>query len=268
MDVTRDRRSRRHTAGSPRPTERALRGKTARVSRALEELLGIPPRAARRAPALDMLVATILSQNTSDTNSYRAYTRLRAKYRSWDQVARASLRGIRSAIRPGGIANQKSLRIKRVLREIKRRYGRTSLAALHRQSDADVLKELVSLDGVGLKTAACVMLFSLGREVFPVDTHVHRVCGRLGLAPGCRTPDETFAAMARRVPAGTCHALHTNMIRFGRSVCRARLPVCHQCPLVAECTYPGKARVSRHGAPGISRRRDFMLLDAVGDEMP
>lgn len=245
-----------------------LRRKAARVCRALERFLGVPPRAASPAPALDMLVATILSQNTSDTNSYRAYTRLREKYHSWDLVGRAPLRGIVSAIRPGGIANQKSRRIKRVLREITRRYGRMSLAPLHRQADEAMLNELVSLDGVGLKTAACVMLFSFGRDVFPVDTHVHRVCGRLGLAPGCRTPEETFRAMAPRVPAGAAHALHTNMIRFGRSVCRARHPVCGRCPLAEECTYPGRTRGTGHPATAGIRRRDFMLLDAVGGEGP
>ena len=263
MDVTSGRRTRRGAAEVAGPSERHLRMKTARVYRALERLLGMPRRARRPAPALDMLVATILSQNTSDTNSYRAFTRLRQRYRRWDDVIGAPLGSIRSAIRPGGIADQKSRRIKHVLREIRRRYGRTSLASLHGQSDEAVLNELVSLDGVGVKTAACVMLFSLRRDVFPVDTHVHRICGRLGLSPGSRTPEETFRAMARRVPPGASHALHTNMIRFGRSVCKANRPLCNGCPLISECSYTGRRRISRRPTPAGIRRRDFMLLDAV-----
>jgi endonuclease-3 len=130
-------------------------------------------------------------------------------------------------------------------------------------SDEKVLAELIAIKGVGFKTASCVLLFSLGRDLFPVDTHVHRICSRLGLAPGCTTPDRTFHHMASLVPSGKGYSFHTNLIRFGRRVCRTSSPDCSHCPLFDECGYSGKRRQphSRHGKSKVNH--DFMLLDNV-----
>lgn len=210
-----------------------------------------------------MLIATILSQNTNDKNSHRAYTQLQEKYPTWQEVAEAPVHGIISAIRVGGIANQKSVRIKETLAAIKEKYGGYDLSSLHKKSSREVIEELTALNGIGLKTSACVLLFSMGRDVFPVDTHVHRICGRLGLAPGCATPEKTFHFMKDLVPKGKGHAFHTNLIRFGRRVCRSNTPACERCPLYDECVFEGRKRELRPGLPQSKADHDFMLLDNI-----
>lgn len=225
--------------------------------------MGTPVQPSRLPRPLDMLVATILSQNTNDKNSHRAYTELRKKYPRWQDVAEASLGGIISAIRTGGMANLKSHRIKETLLAVKDRFGRYDLSALQKMDNEDVIEELTKMKGVGTKTAACVLLFSMGRDVFPVDTHVHRLCGRLGLAPGCKTPEKVFQAMRNIVPNGKAYSLHTNLIRFGRRVCRSNNPACSECPLYDECAFPGKKRMLRLKRAASHADHDFMLLDNV-----
>ena len=254
-------RSTEHTA--KRAPVASLRRKAARIARLLEKYLGVPRRRRPLADPLDMLIATILSQNTNDTNSHRAYTRLRDRFPTWDMVARSRPAALRAAIRTGGMANQKAPRIREVLAAIHRRYGAYDLNKLRRKPSKDIIRELTGLNGVGAKTAACVLLFSLGRDVFPVDTHVHRLCTRLSLAPQCRTPEQTFEAMKGIVPPGKAHSLHTNLIRFGRSVCRNSHPRCGICPLYAECGFEGKTPRAIHREVTSRASRDFMLLDNV-----
>lgn len=230
----------------------------------LERFLGIPKQKRSLPPPLDMLIATILSQNTNDRNSHRAYTRLRSRFPRWNDVAKAPLRSIADAIRIGGMANQKAARIKETLRAVKDRYGSYSLSALRRKSDDEIIQELVSINGVGVKTASCVLLFSLRRDVFPVDTHVHRICNRLGLVPRTSTPEKTFEAMKGLVPRGRAYSFHTNLIRFGRMVCASSRPKCMICPLYDECEFEGKTIEHSHRADSaIPRNYDFMLLDNV-----
>ena len=239
-----------------------LRKKTRHVSTVLEHFLGIPQQREEPPDPLDLLIATILSQNTNDKNSHRAYTHLREKYPDWSAVALAPLRSLIATIRVGGMARQKSARIREVLRTVKGRYGGYDLSSLRGKTDDAVIQELTSLHGVGVKTAACVLLFSLRRDLFPVDTHVHRLCGRLGLAPGCKTPEQTFEFMRRVVPRGKSYSLHTNLIRFGRKVCKAHRPSCNICPLFDDCLYADKSRISaRRALTGTDH--DFMLLDNV-----
>jgi len=245
----------------------ALRRKTRHISVVLERFLGIPRRNRDGSDPLDMLVATILSQNTNDKNSHNAYTLLRQRYPLWETVARAPLRNIIRAIRSGGMANQKARTIKNVLKTVGSRYGTYDLASLKGKTNGEIIAELTSLKGVGVKTAACVLLFSMNRDVFPVDTHVHRICVRLGLAPDCKTPEQTFRAMQGFVPPGKSHALHTNMIRFGRKICRANRPSCDLCPLYDRCLYPLKARIDRRRSKSIANH-DFMLLDNVRPRQP
>jgi endonuclease-3 len=211
-----------------------------------------------------MLIATILSQNTNDRNSYRAYQRLRKRFPTWDAVAQAPRRSVASAIRIGGMANQKSGHIRSTLKGVRERFGAYALNGLESMPDGEAIELLTGFDGVGVKTAACVLLFSLRRDVFPVDTHIHRICSRLGLAPGCTTPEKTYRAMARIVPAGESYALHTNLIRFGRMVCRSTSPSCERCPLFSECLYEKKKRSASTGGRSRHARHDFMLLDNVG----
>lgn len=214
-----------------------------------------------------MLIATILSQNTNDKNSHRAYTLLRSRFPAWEDVAAAPVRSIISTIRVGGMANQKSRRIKDTLAIVREKHGTYSLESLRSLSNDEVIEQLTGINGVGVKTASCVLLFSLGRDVFPVDTHVHRLCNRLGLvANTSNTPEKTFESMKRVFPKGRGYSFHTNLIRFGRRVCRSSNPACNICPLYDECVYQGKK-------PRLSPRRktstadhDFMLLDNIPAE--
>ncbi len=238
-----------------------LRAKTLRVARVLERHLGVPRQKRSLPPPLDMLIATILSQNTNDKNSYRAYTELRKRFPTWQHVAAAPLKRVRAAIRVGGMAHQKAGRIKETLAAVQRRYGRFDLSALRRKSDEQVIEELTALNGVGFKTASCVLLFSLGRDVFPVDTHVHRICNRLGLVNGVATPEKTYEQMKPLVPKGKSYSLHTNLIRFGRAICRSAHPRCDVCPLFEECVYEEKTRQRRSSAANADYT--FMLLDNV-----
>ena len=247
---------------SPRQAE--IRRRTRAVVRVLEKFLGMPDAPARRPPPLAMLIATILSQNTSDQNSHRAYTNLTRCFPSWSALAAAPPRRIRAAIRCGGMAEQKSLRIREGLHCIRERFGGYDLSALEGMTDREVIAELTRIKGVGVKTAACVLLFSLGRDVFPVDTHVHRVCSRLGLVPGSRSPEETFERMEQLVPRGKAYSFHTNLIRFGRMVCRAQTPVCGSCPLYKECIFPGRKRNHKRLRRPSKTDHRFMLLDNVG----
>ncbi len=241
-----------------------LRAKTLRIARILEDHLGVPKQKRSLPPALDMLIATILSQNTNDKNSYRAYERLRKRFPTWEDVATAPLRSIKDAITVGGMANQKAARIKEALAAVKRRYGALDLSALRRKSNEHVIEELTTLNGVGFKTASCVLLFSFGRDVFPVDTHIHRIAHRLGLVDGTATPEKTYERMKPLVPKGRSYSLHTNLIRFGRAICRSAHPRCDVCPLYAECVYEGKRKLVRPARPFASTAdHDFMLLDNV-----
>jgi endonuclease-3 len=214
----------------------------AAVAAALRKFLGTPRKAAERPPVLDTLIATILSQNTSETNSHRAYSRLRERYPTWADVAGAPLRGLIAALRPGGMARQKAVRLKSLLSTLRHPQGGFTLDHLASFRPDRAMDELLRFDGVGPKTAACVLLFSLGHDIFPVDTHIHRICGRLGLARECPTPEKTFHAMAPLIPPGEAYTFHVNLIRFGRSVCRARDPLCGVCPLYARCRFPDRSK--------------------------
>ena len=229
----------------------------------LEKHLGVPRQGSPLPLPLDMLIATVLSQNTNDKNSHRAYTQLRERYPSWEQVATAPLSSLTSLLRVGGMANQKSRRIKEILGVVKSRFGAYDLSALKEWTNERVMTELTTMKGVGPKTAACVLLFSLGRDVFPVDTHVHRLCTRLGLSNGSRTPEETYERMRDRVPRGKKYSLHTNLIRFGRKVCRSNSPACQICPLYAHCLYKGKTKQRSMNRTHSTADHDFMLLDNV-----
>jgi endonuclease III len=242
---------------------RELRSRVRRVVRILEATLGKPVQSRRLPPPVDMLIATILSQNTNDKNSHRAYTALRRRFPTWAEVARAKERTIRGLIRSGGMANQKAVRIQETLGELRRRHGSYDLRRLRSRPDQEIIEELTSLKGVGLKTAACVLLFSLRRDVFPVDTHVHRICNRLGLTPGCTTPEKTFYAMRPLVPRRKGYSFHTNLIRFGRRTCRSSSPACDVCPLHAECSYEGKERQTAKARAPSRANHDFMVLDNV-----
>lgn len=244
--------------------DRDLRSKVLRIARKLEKLLGVPVPPKRKTPPLEMLIATLLSQNTNDRNSHRAHLQLKRHYPKWENVLRASTYELAAAIRVGGMANQKSVRIKQILRTVKNRYGKLDLQHLKKKTDAEVFEELLSLDGVGFKTAACVLVFSLGRDAFPVDTHIHRICNRLGLTPKCKTPEKTFERMREIVSKGQAYTFHINLIRFGRRICKSQNPLCGICPLYDECEWSEKAKFAATSrSVKETGDSDFMLSDNV-----
>jgi endonuclease-3 len=204
------------------------------ISRRLEQRFGPlePPRAS---DPLDELVWTVLSQHTSDLNSERAFTALRAAYPNWDAVVRARPPDLADVIRSGGLANTKAVRIQEILREIADREGGYDLARLRDASDAEAHAYLTTLPGVGPKTAAVVMAFSLGRDAIPVDTHVHRVSRRLGLIPPKASAERAHDILARTVPDELKTPMHVGLIRLGRQVCKAPVPRCEDCPLADLC---------------------------------
>jgi endonuclease-3 len=188
-------------------------------------------------PAVDELVSTILSQNTNDTNRDRAFQALRARFPTWEQVRDARQQEVIDAIRPAGLANQKGPRIQNVLREITEKRGELSLEFLRDRPLEDARDWLMQFKGVGPKTAAIVLQFSLERPAFPVDTHIYRVTGRLGLRPAQMTVEQAHAHLAQILPPETYYAAHLNIIRLGREICQARRPDCPACPLQDLCDY-------------------------------
>ncbi len=194
-----------------------------------------PLRPPRRTEPLEELISTVLSQHTSDANAERAYRSLRTAYPSWDAVVRASSAAVADVIRSGGLANTKASRIQAILREIRIREGGFDLAFLRRRSDPEVREYLTSLPGVGPKTAAVVLAFSLGRAVIPVDTHVHRVSRRLGLVPPKVSAERAHALLEELTPEEIRVGLHVGLIRLGREICRAGHPRCEECPLASLC---------------------------------
>jgi endonuclease-3 len=191
-----------------------------------------PPR---RLDPLEELVVTILSQNTSDTNRDRAYQAMRARYPTWEALARARTRDLVRVIRVGGLANTKAPRILAVLREIREREGGFDLSWMESATDREVEDYLISLPGVGPKTVACVLAFSLGRSALPVDTHVHRVASRLGLLPRGASAAAAHRLLRDIVPARLRVAFHVGLIRHGRTICKAGRPRCERCPIQDIC---------------------------------
>ncbi len=186
---------------------------------------------------IDELVSTILSQNTNDTNRDRAYERLRERFPTWEQVRDADVEEIIDAIRVAGLANQKGPRIKNALEQITELRGELSLDFLKDCPPEESFEWLVQFKGVGPKTASIVMLFALDMPAFPVDTHVHRVTGRLGIRPEKMSAEKAHDFLAELFPEDEFYTAHLNLIRLGREICQARKPDCPNCPLQDLCDY-------------------------------
>ena len=186
-------------------------------------------------PPVDELVSTILSQNTNDTNRDRAFNSLRAKFATWEAVRDANAEDVVAAIRPAGLANQKGPRIQQVLRQITEERGGLDLSFLKDLPLEEARSWLMKFNGVGPKTAAIVLCFSLGRPAFPVDTHIYRVSGRIGLRPEKMTVEQAHPHLENLFPPETYYAAHLNLIRLGREVCHARKPDCPSCPIRKMC---------------------------------
>lgn len=185
---------------------------------------------------VDVLIGTILSQNTSDANSGRAFASLKASFDSWEAVASAPTERIAQVIRCGGLSQIKAARIKQVLKQIEGEKGRITLDFLKSKTMTEAEDYLIRLPGVGHKTASCVLLFSLGKPSLPVDTHVFRVAKRLGLIDSKVSVEKAPGLLQKRVPASRVYQFHVHMIEHGRRICHARQPRCNRC--ILRCTCP------------------------------
>lgn len=219
-----------------------LAGKLARIASILRKTYGARQPQRRWDNPLDSLVHTLLSQNTTAANCDRAYTQLRQRFRTWEAVWDASLKDLIAAIRSGGLANIKAVRIKALLEEIWKAQRHFDLSFLRDLSDEEIRAYLRRFKGVGSKTTACVLLFDLGRAAFPVDTHVFRVCRRLGLLDSQTTPEKAQEYLETVVRPRDCYALHLHLVDHGRAVCKAHHPACGECALATMCAHAQRAR--------------------------
>ncbi|MFX1578136.1 MAG: endonuclease III domain-containing protein [Promethearchaeota archaeon] len=192
---------------------------------------------ARKLPPLDELVMTILSQHTNDVNMFRAYESLKERYSTWEEVIGAPQEEVAMFIRSSGMYNLKAQRIQAALKGIKERVGKLDLSHLETMDLQEAKKWLTSLHGVGPKTAAIVLLFSFGRPVLPVDTHVWRVTKRLGLIGEKVSRERAHVLLEELMPESCIPSLNKNLVRHGREVCRAQNPQCDECFLSHLCNY-------------------------------
>ena len=189
----------------------------------------------KRAEPMDELIYTVLSQHTSDLNTDRTFADLRATFPMWQEIVDAPTEAIQETIKHGGLSKIKAPRVQAILREIHRQRGEYSIDFLADMPFDEARKWLLSLPGVGEKTAACVLLFSLGRPALPVDTHVHRVSGRLGLIPKKMNADKAHYMLESHLDESQVYQFHVDLIEHGRRVCHARRPNCRDCILTDLC---------------------------------
>jgi endonuclease-3 len=206
------------------------------------------------------LIGTILSQHTSDINSERAYQQLIATFSTWEAVRDAPTEKVAEAIKSGGLAKIKSVRIQDVLQTLTEQQAaqgdtKTLVAYLSdelaKRTTEDAWHYLQQLPGVGPKTAACVLMFNLGREAFPIDTHVHRTALRLGLIGPKVNANQAHVLFAKAIPPEWVYPLHVNLIHHGRQICHAQRPECSRCSLYSECAFVGSVNPQETAIPGL-----------------
>jgi endonuclease-3 len=213
-----------------------LKSKAQAIHQRLIEVYGEPQWRSHLDP-ISQVVSTILSQNTSDVNRDRAFEQLQARFAAWEEVRDAPVEAIEEAIRPAGLAQQKAPRIKGALQFITRERGELSLDFLKDLPVDEAKAWLTQIKGIGPKTAAIILLFSLGMPAFPVDTHVHRVTRRLGLIGPKVSAEKAHVILEDLLPPDIYYPFHLNVIRHGREICHARNPRCEICPLQTLCDY-------------------------------
>lgn len=201
----------------------------------LRGMFGVPRRRGR--DPVSQLVATILSQATTDLQTARSFEKLRRRYPTWEQVRDARAGEIARQIKGSGLSRQKAPRIKAALQDITHERGRIELDFIKALPVPEAFRWLTRLKGVGPKTAAIVLLFTFQKPVFPVDTHIHRIARRLGWVPHNASAEKTHQIVQPLVPRRAHYRLHVNLIRFGREICIARMPRCEICPLTDLCEY-------------------------------
>ncbi len=229
-----------------------------KINSLLLKRFGEPKRASALPDPIDLLIATVLSQNTNDKNSYKAYINLKDKYKHWHQLKNVSLKELTNTIRTAGLANQKAGTIKEIISSLFVNNKSVSLEYLKELSNEDAIKELTKIKGVGVKTASCVLLFAMDRDICPVDTHVHRTLNRIGIVK-TTSPDKTFFEINKNFPSGIAHSFHTNLLKLGRGYCKANEVKCLTCPLIKICKFEEK----NLSESSLKPENSFMLLDNV-----
>lgn len=226
----------------------------------IEDTFGEKRKSVKTRPDLmDVLIATKLSQNTTDKTSYIAFTNLKKDFKDWEDVMNSPLSKIRKSIKVCGLANTKSANIKEMLNLMYKKSGNLSLNYLKRYTNKEVYDELLQYKGIGKKTISCVIAFGMGRSVFPVDTHIHRILNRVGVIE-TKTPDETFEVAERIVPEKDKISFHTNLIRFGRNVCKAVNPKCYDCIISDLCSFKSKVMFEKKDT---AKENNFIILENI-----
>jgi len=204
------------------------------ITTQLETAFGIPRWQGPGKP-LDSLVLTILSQSTNDRNRDAAYRQLVEQFPDWETLMNAPVELVARAIRTAGLSNQKSVSIQKALRWIYSTFHTFDLAFLCDMEPQQVIDMFLQLKGVGIKTISVVLMVTCGVDIFPVDTHVHRICKRLGLVPEKANAEKTHHLMQPLVPKGKAFSLHINFLKLGRTICKAQKPACRECPISNLC---------------------------------
>jgi len=238
--------SRRRTLSHKRSSTntKVLRTKAAKIDAILTRLYGRQEVEGDDDP-IDTLVETILSQNTTDKNSHKAFKELKSTYPRWEEMMGESSTKVARLIRSGGLADMKASRILDALEFILLARGELSLDFLRQMDPSDADKWLAQMKGVGPKTRGIILLFALRMPAFPVDTHIHRVTKRLGLIGGRTSREKAQEELARLVPQKEFYNFHINLIEHGRAVCQARRPRCGECKIRQLCDYYSSSGIAR-----------------------
>jgi len=210
------------------------------VCKALERAYG-RPRLGNPQDPLDDLVFVVLSNRTGPQTADRAYVRIKATFKTWNDVLARPAGVLRTLLRPAGLSNKKTRQIRAALRRIKKDFGDCNLKALQGKAFDDIQAYLVSLPGVSDKVAKCVMMFTMGAQVLPVDVHVHRIATRLGWTIKKRA-DQCHEELEALIPPDQRYAFHVGCILHGRTTCRAEEPTCKQCCIQRHCSYTEKSQ--------------------------
>jgi endonuclease-3 len=220
------------------------RARCARINRVLIENYGKPKWEGPQDP-LDVLLSVLLSQNAKSPNWDRAHKGLREAYATWDGLASAKIDAVAKVLRPGGLGKRKAKQIITLAQDLRREYGSASLEFIKSMSVREAMRALNGIEGVDPRTSACVILFALGREICPVETHIHRILQRIGIFQVSVTLEAAFEILQPLVPTGASYAFHVNLIRLGREVCKPGKPRCTSCPVETECRSPSKTTSRR-----------------------
>ncbi len=238
------------------------KAKILRVIEILEQLYHSKENTKPTLSPIDMLIAVKLSQNTTDKSSYKAFKNLKDSYKNWEEVSKADPDEIKGKIKVCGLVNTKTKNILELLNQIKKDFKGFDLSSLENRSNEEIYGHFLNYSGLGVKTISCLLAFSFGRNVFPVDTHVHRILNRLGIVK-TNTAERTFEDSKKLIPERDMISFHTNLIKFGRNICKAASPLCGVCPLYKDCEFPEKKFFRDKTRDAVIKENNFLIIEAI-----